>query len=160
EAALPADQVSLSFQGPPNERLDALLERQVPPGAMWGGPLYIAQALGFRKGLDATFMIGFLVGGTGTSPADIEKSPSAPRAWRAQMEIDLHPEAHKHYHLRAVPEKYRDQVDVRAFGTGERIVFLPYTQEVFASTQQWARSRNLFPDLPAALASYDEAVLA
>jgi hypothetical protein len=68
--------------------------------------------------------------------------------------------AYKHYHLRAVPEKYRDQVDVRAFGTGERIVFLPYTQEVFASTQQWARSRNLFPDLPAALASYDEAVLA
>jgi hypothetical protein len=59
-----------------------------------------------------------------------------------------------------VPEKYRDQVDVRGFGTGERIVFLPCTREVFASTRQWAQSRNLFPDLPSALASYDEAVLA
>jgi len=44
EAVLPADQVSLSFQGPPNERLDALLDRQVPAGTMWGVPLYIAEA--------------------------------------------------------------------------------------------------------------------
>jgi hypothetical protein len=29
------------------------------------------------------------------------------------MEIDLRPELCKHY-LRSVPEKYRDQVDVRA----------------------------------------------
>ncbi len=158
EAVLAPDQISLSFQGPPNERLDALLERQVPAATMFGVPLYIAEAFGFRKVLDATFMIGFLVSGTGVSQADIEKYLAALR--QAQMEIDLHPEAHKHYHLRAVPEKYRDQVDVRAFGTGERIVFLPYTREVFASTLQWTRSRNLFPTEPSSLASYDEAVLA
>ena len=29
---------------------------------------------------------------------------------RAQMEIDLRPELFKHYHLRSVPEKYRDRV--------------------------------------------------
>ena len=158
EAVLAPDQISLSFQGPPNERLDALLERQVPAATMFGVPLYIAEAFGFRKVLDATFMIGFLVSGTGVSKADIEKYLAALR--QAQMEIDLHPEAYKHYHLRAVPEKYRDQVDVRAFGTGERIVFLPYTREVFASTQQWTRSRNLFPAEPSSLASYDEAVMA
>ena len=158
EAVLTPDQISLSFQGPPNERLDALLTRQVPAATMFGVPLYIAEAFGFRKVLDATFMIGFLVSGSGVSKADIDKYLAALR--RAQVEIDLHPEAYKHYHLRAVPEKYRDQVDVRAFGTGERIVFLPYTREIFTSTRQWARSRNLFPDLPSALASYDEAVLA
>jgi hypothetical protein len=125
EAVLAPDQISLSFQGPPNERLDALLERQVPAATMFGVPLYIAEAFGFRKVLDATFMIGFLVSGTGVSKADIEKYLAALR--QAQMEIDLHPETYQHYHLRAVPEKYRDQVDVRAFGTGERIVFLPYT---------------------------------
>ena len=158
EAVLTPDQISLSFQGPPNERLDALLERQVPAATMFGVPLYIAEAFGFRKVLDATFMIGFLVSGSGVSGADIDKYLAALR--RAQVEIDLHPEAYKHYHLRAVPEKYRDQLDVRAFGTGERIVFLPYTREIFTSTRQWARSRNLFPDLPSDLASYDEAVLA
>jgi hypothetical protein len=28
EAVLPADQINLTFQGPPNERLDALLDGQ------------------------------------------------------------------------------------------------------------------------------------
>jgi hypothetical protein len=42
--------MTLSFQGPPNERLDALLNRQVPAATAWGVPLYIAEAFGFRKG--------------------------------------------------------------------------------------------------------------
>jgi hypothetical protein len=125
---------------------------------MWGVPLYIAEAFGFRKVVDATFMIGFLVTGTGVSKADIEKYLAALR--RAQMEIDLHPELYKHYHLRAVPEKYREQVDVRAFGTGERIVFLPYTREVFAATETWTQAHNLFSAQPLSPAGYDEAVLA
>ena len=58
-----------------------------------------------------------------------------------------------------MPEKYRDRVDVRAFGAGERIVFLPYTREVFAATQEWARERDLFPELPSSPASYEEAAL-
>ena len=64
-----------------------------------------------------------------------------------------------HYHQRAVPEKYRDQVDVRAVGPGERTVFLPYSKEVFAATQEWTQARQLFPDLSPALASYDQATL-
>jgi NitT/TauT family transport system substrate-binding protein len=63
EAVLPPDQIKLTFQGPPNERLDALLDRQVPAATMFGVPLYIAEAFGFRKVLDATFMIGFLLTG-------------------------------------------------------------------------------------------------
>src|SRR5215472_7146004 len=85
-----------------------------------------AEAFGFRKVIDATFMIGFLVTGRDVGKADVDKYLAALR--RAQMEIDLHPELYKHHHLRAVPEKYREQVDVRAFGTGERIVFLPLHQ--------------------------------
>jgi NitT/TauT family transport system substrate-binding protein len=156
EAVLPADEVKLTFQGPPNERLDALLDRQVPAATAWGVPLYIAEAFGFRKVLDATFMIGFLVTGIDASKADVEKYLGALR--RAQMEIDLRPELYKHYHLRAVPEKYRERVDVRAFGTGERIVFLPYTREVFAATQQWTEAHNLFSG-PAPSVGYDQAAL-
>jgi ABC-type nitrate/sulfonate/bicarbonate transport system substrate-binding protein len=157
EAVLLADQVKLTFQGPPNERLDALLERQVPAATMFGVPLYIAETFGFRKILDATFMIGFLVTGRDVSKADVEKYLAALR--RAQMDIDLRPELYKHHHLRAVPEKYREQVDVRAFGTGERIVFLPYTQEVFAATQDWTQAHNIFPHLSPSPVSYDEAAL-
>jgi NitT/TauT family transport system substrate-binding protein len=91
-------------------------------------------------------MIGFLVTGRDVSKADVQKYLAARR--RAQMEIDLHPELCKHHHLRAVPEKHREQVDVRAVGTGERIVFLPYTREVFAATQDWTQAHKIFPDLP------------
>lgn len=158
EAALPPEQVKLTFQGPPNERLDALLDRQVPAATMFGVPLYIAEAFGFRKVLDATFMIGFLVTGKDVSKADVDKYLAALR--RAQMAIDLHPERYKHHHLKSIPEKYRGKVDVRAFGMGERIVFLPYPREVFGETQHWVEAHNIFPELSATAADYDEAVLA
>ena len=157
ESVLAPGDLKLTFQGPPNERLDALLDRQVPAATAWGVPLYIAEAFGFRKVLDVTFMIGFLVTGRDTTKADVDKYLAALR--RAQMEIDLHPEAYKHYHLRSVPEKYREQVDVRTFGTGERVVFLPYTREVFAQTRQWIDAHQLFDGAAAAQADYDEAVI-
>ena len=117
-----------------------------PPAAVWGVPLYIAEAFGFRKVIDATFMIGFLVSGTGAAKADVDKYLAALR--RAQMDIDMHPEQHKHYHLRSVPEKYRDLVDVRSFGTGERIVFLPYTREAFTEDAAVDRGRTSSSTVP------------
>jgi hypothetical protein len=111
-------------------------------------------------------MIGFLVTGSDASKADVDKYLAALR--RAQMEIDLHPELYKHYHLRSVPEKYREQVDVRAFGTGERIAFLPYTREVFEQTRQWTEAHQFFAGATAPAgtapagtgpAGYDDAVI-
>jgi NitT/TauT family transport system substrate-binding protein len=157
ESVLAPGELKLSFEGPPNERLDMLLERRVPAAVAWGVPLYIAEALGFRKVIDATFMIGFLVTGSEATREDVDKYLAALK--RAQLDIDLHPEQYKHYHLRAVPEKYREQVDVRSFGTGERIVFLPYTREVFTETQQWIESHQFF-DGGTAQAGYDEVVMA
>src|SRR6201987_622667 len=155
EPVLAPGERKLTFQGPPNERLDALLERQVPAATAWGVPLYVAEAFGFRKVVDATFMIGFLVTGSQATKANIDRYLAALR--RAQMEIDLRPELYKHYHLRSVPEKYRDQVDVRAFGTGERIVFLEYTMEKFEATRQWTQPHDLFSGPPSA--GYDQAAL-
>ena len=103
-------------------------------------------------------MIGFLVTGRDVSQTDVGKYLAALR--RTQMEIDLRPELYKHHHLRAVPQKYRDQVNVRAFGTGECIVFLPYTREFFAATRDWTEAHEIFPRLPGSPAGYDEAVLA
>jgi NitT/TauT family transport system substrate-binding protein len=157
EAVLAPGDIKLTFQGPPDERLDALLDRQVPAGAMWGVPRYIAEAFGFRTVLDATFMIGFLVTGDDVDQSDVDKYLAALRL--AQMAIDLHPERYKHHHLRAVPEKYRDRVDVRAFGTGERIVFLPYTREAFDDTRRWTQTNGLFPRADVVSVSYDEVTI-
>lgn len=156
EAVLPAEQVRLSFQGPPNERLDALLERRVPAATMWGVPLYIAEAFGFRKVLDATFMIAFMADPSGTDPSDVDKYLAGLR--RAQMEIDLHLERYAHHHLKAVPDKYRGQVDVRTFGPGERIVFLPYTADASDAARTWVQARRIL-DPAAGAANYSDAIL-
>jgi hypothetical protein len=37
-------------------------------------------------------------------------------------------------------------IDVRLFGTGERMVFLPYTDTAFKQTRDWMKKRNLFAE--------------
>ncbi len=131
------------------------MQRGFQDATVRGVPLYVVEAFGFRIVVDATLMIGFLVTGSDATKADVDKYLAALR--RAQMDIDMHPEQFKHYHLRSVPEKYRDQVDVRAFGTGERIVFLEYTRENFEATRQWTQAHDLFSGPPSA--GYDQAAL-
>jgi NitT/TauT family transport system substrate-binding protein len=50
-------------------------------------------------------------------------------------------------------------VDVRRFGPGERIVFEPYTREMFEHTHTWMRAHALFDPAAAARPHYEEAVL-
>jgi len=77
---------------------------------------------------------------------------------RAQMDLDFEPEKYKHFYNNEIPERYKGKLDVRLFSTGERIVFLPYTEEIFKKTQAWMQERQIFAD-PAELGvSYAEAV--
>jgi NitT/TauT family transport system substrate-binding protein len=86
-------------------------------------------------------MAGFMFGPE-TDPDDVEKYFNALK--RAQMELDLEPEPYKHHYLREIPDRFHDLVDVRRFGPGERIVFLPYTADSYGRAQQWMRERDLF----------------
>ena len=63
---------------------------------------------------------------------------------RAQKDIDLEPEQFKHYFLNELPEQYHELFDPRLAGTGERVVFQPYTQEIFERTYRWVIERGLF----------------
>lgn len=157
EAVLDPSAINLSFEGSPATRLDSVLDRQIPAATVFGVQLYIAEAMGFRKVLDTTFMIAFLANSFDADPADVEKYFNGLK--RAQMEIDLHAERYKHYHLKSVPAKYQDKVDVRQFGPGERIVFLPYTGDTYETTQEWIQERKIFGD-PTGVRSYDAVVLA
>jgi len=157
EAVLSADDIHLSFEGSPATRLDSVLERSIPAATVFGVQLYIAEAFGFRKVLDTSFMIAFLANSFDADPADIEKYFNGLK--RAQMEIDLHPERYKHYHLKSVPEKYQDKVDVRQFGPGERIVFLPYTGDTYESTQEWIGERQIFGVPTSATTEYNSVIL-
>lgn len=141
EAFLDPGDIKLKFIGVPWTRVDAALERRLPAVNVWGGQRYVLEQQGFRKVADTTFMITFMFP-TGANEDDIERYVRALR--RAQMDIDLQPERYKHYFLNEIPERFHQIIDVRLFGPGERVVFLPYTKEMFDETQQWMHARKLF----------------
>ncbi len=142
EAFLEPGAIKLRFVGMPYDRVDTLLNGEVSAAAIWNAPSYIVEQLGYRKIVDTTFMAGFMFGSE-TDVNDVERYFKALR--RAQMELDLHSEKYKHYYAKEIPARYTDLVDVRAFGPGERIVFLPYTEEMYDRSQTWMQERQLFP---------------
>src|SRR5919197_2223166 len=128
EALLPRGQIRLGFRGLLLDRLALLLDGQAKAASLFGAPVYVAEQIGFRKIVDTTFMIGFLITGD-ADDEDVKKYFAA--LLRAQRDIDLEPERYKHYFLNELPERYHALVDVRTFGTGERVVGEPYTAEMF-----------------------------
>lgn len=141
ESFLQPDEIKLRFVGMPWDRVDALLQRTVAAANVWSTALYLLDQQGFRRVADTTFMIGFLFDHE-TDPGDVEKYFRGLK--RAQAELDLQPERYKHHHVDGIPAHLRHVVDVRGFGTGERIVFLPYTREMYEHSQRWMHERGLF----------------
>jgi NitT/TauT family transport system substrate-binding protein len=134
------DDVTLSYNGLPNDRARLLVRGEVGAANLFGAQFYIAEQLGFRKLVDTTFMVGFLISDT----ADQEDTAKYFQALElAQRDIDLEQERYKRYWTRELPDDLADLVDVRRFGPGERIVFEPYTREMYETTQQWMRGRGL-----------------
>ena len=145
EPLLPRGQVKLKFVGSIWARVDVAVARDVPATSVWGLTFQVLEQLGFRKVVDTSFMIGFMFPNH-VDPGAIEKYMNALK--RAQMDLDIAPEKYKHYYLNEIPERYRSMVDVRRFSTGERIVFLPYTQATYERTQAWLHDRELFDEKP------------
>jgi NitT/TauT family transport system substrate-binding protein len=102
-------------------------------------------------------MMGFLVSAD-AEPGDLERYYRALR--RAQAELDLEPERYKRHWLAEMPDDLSEAADVRRFGTGERIVFEPYTREMFERTHRWMERWQLIDAPPAERASYEQAILA
>jgi NitT/TauT family transport system substrate-binding protein len=157
EAFLQPEQLRLKFIGRPNDRVAQLLERKVEAANVFGMQSYIVEQQGFRKVVDTTFMIGFLITGD-ASLDDVDKYFRALR--RAQRDIDVSHQQYTHYYLREMADEFKPLVDVRAFGPGERIVFEPYTREVYEQTHRWMRALELFPEGQLAEANFSAAVLA
>jgi hypothetical protein len=148
EPFLTREQIKLKFVGSVWARVDVGVHRDIAATSVWGLTFQVLEQLGFRKIVDTSFMIGFMFP-AGVDPADVEKYMRAMK--RAQMDLDFEPEKYKRYYLNEIPDRYKSRVDVRRFSTGERIVFLPYTEEVYAKTQAWLHERDLFEERPPVL---------
>lgn len=157
EAFLRPDEINLKFIGSPNDRVAQLLDHRIESANVFGLQSYIVEQQGFRKVVDASFMIGFLISNDDVDIADVEKYFNALR--RAQRDIDVEHQQFTHYYLREMADEFKPLVDVRAFGPGERIVFEPYTREVYEQTHRWMKKLELFPEAQLATADYGAAVL-
>jgi hypothetical protein len=90
-------------------------------------------------------------------PEDVKKYFRALRF--AQRDIDLHPERFTHYYKKEFPQRFLPQMDTRRWGPGERIVFEPYTQEVYEESFQWIAERDIFEEGGMGSCAYDQAVV-
>jgi hypothetical protein len=156
EQYMPADKINLSFNdGMLFKRMELLIDGKAPASALFSGPYYFAEQLGFRKIIDTTFMIASMIHGD-PDPEDLRKFFRALK--RSQRDIDLRPDLYTHYYKNEFPVRYHDMMDTRRWGPGERIVFEPYTKEVFDETFQWIAEHGIFADSHMGTGRYDQVV--
>jgi hypothetical protein len=156
ESVLAPEQINVVFGGPPDERLAAMIERRAQAATVFGVQYYVLEQLGFRKVLDTTFVITGMIA-KGADLDDVRRYYRALR--RAQRDIDFAHQRYLHYYLRELPERFHPLVDVRAFGPGERLVFEPYTKDVYERTHAWVEERALFDPDQVGRGAFEAAVL-
>lgn len=157
EQYLSRDKIHLSFNdGMLFKRLELLIDGKVPAAALFSGPYYFAEQLGFRKIIDTTFMIATMITGQ-PNPDDIDKYFRALR--RAQRDIDLRPELYTHYYRNEFPERWHAMMDTRRWGPGERIVFETYSREVYNQSFEWIARREIFAEGGMGAGDYDKATV-
>ena len=156
EPILHREQIKLHFGGMIFQRLELLVDHEVPVATLFGGCGYFAEQLGFRKILDCTFMTAAIV----RNDADEEDVEKYFRALKhAQDDIDFHHQKYTHYYKKEFPARFHDVMDTRIFGPGERIVFAPYTKEMYEKTQKWVESWDIFEEGLKDRKGYEESVV-
>jgi hypothetical protein len=141
---LAADQIKLSFaDGLLFRRMEKLYDREIPAASLFSGAYYFMEQLGFRKIVDTSFMMATMI----DEQADMEQVKQYFAALRrAQSDIDLHTHRYTHYYRKEFPTRFHPLMDTRLFGPGERIVFEPYTREMYEGAQQWVMERGIFDE--------------
>jgi hypothetical protein len=157
EQYIPPDKIRLSFEeGMLFRRMEAFFDGKSQAAALFSGPYYFAEQLGFRKIIDTTFMIAAMVNGN-PRLEDVRKYFYALR--RAQRDIDLRPERYTHYYKNEFPERYHNAMDTRRWGPGERIVFEPYSKDVFEQSFEWITKHGIFEAFEMGSGNYEQAVI-
>ena len=157
EQYMPAGDISLTFEdGMLFRRMELLLEGKSAAAALFNGPYYLAEQFGFRKVIDTTFMIASMINGD-PDPDDIKRYFRALR--KAQRDIDLRPELYTHYYKNEFPDRFHAAMDTRRWGPGERIVFEPYSREVFEQSFDWIEKHGIFPRGQMGSGDYDKATV-
>jgi hypothetical protein len=136
EQYLPRDQINLTFEdGMLFRRLELLIDGKSRAAALFSGPYYLAEQLGFRKVIDTTFMIAAMINGS-PDPEDVRR-----------------------YFKNEFPERWHAMMDTRRWGPGERIVFEPYSRQAFEQSFDWIARHEIFADGRMGSGDYDTATV-
>ena len=155
EQYLRPDEIQLSFaDGILFGRMEKLIDRKVPAAAVFSGPYYFLEQLGFRKIIDTTFMMASMLNGE-PDAEDVRRYFRALR--KAQRDIDLRPELYTRHYRNEFPQRFHGEIDTRRWGPGERIVFEPYTKEVFDDSFRWIREHKIFEPDAMGAGKYEDA---
>ncbi|MGH6766431.1 MAG: ABC transporter substrate-binding protein [Bradyrhizobium sp.] len=157
EQYMPAGDIDLTFEdGMLFRRMELLFEGKSAAAALFNGPYYFAEQLGFRKVIDTTFMIASMINGT-PDPDDIRRYFRALKL--AQRDIDLRPELYTHYYRNEFPDRFHAAMDPKRWGPGERIVFEPYSREVYQQSFDWIERHGIFAEGRMGTGNYDQATI-
>lgn len=157
EQYMPAGQINLTFEdGMLFRRMELLFEGKSLAAALFNGPYYFAEQLGFRKVIDTTFMIASMINGA-PDPDDIRRYFRGLR--QAQRDIDLRPELYTHYYRNEFPDRFHAAMDPKRWGPGERIVFEPYSREAYQQSFDWIERHGIFAEGRMGAGNYDQATV-
>jgi hypothetical protein len=157
EQYMPLADINLSFtDGLLFRRMEKLIDGEVPAVSLFSGPYYFAEQLGFRKVIDTTFMMASMITGH-PDPEDVRRYFAALR--RAQRDIDLRPELYTRHYRNEFPERFLAVIDTRRWGPGERLVFEPYSKDVFEQAFKWIVEREIFTADQMGAGCYENAIL-
>src|SRR5882757_702967 len=114
EQYMPIADINLVFaNGLLFSRMADLIDAKAPAVAVFSGPYYFLEQLGYRKVIDTTFMMASHITGN-PEPSDVRKYFAALR--KAQRDIDLRPEKYTHYYKNEFPARFHDAMDTRRWG--------------------------------------------
>ena len=137
---LPKEHIKVVHTGGPGQRLLALLDEEVEVANLLDPEIPIAEAKGLYKLAQGEFIVTFWV-----SPAISQGTLGKFFGALKRAEEALEQNTGKYLRLweRNVPPTLEGDYDYTTFGRGEKLVFEPYSQEMFEDAMQFAEAWGL-----------------
>ena len=137
---LPKEHIKVVHTGGPGQRLLALLDGEVEAASLLDPEIPIAEAKGLRKLAQGEFLVTFWV-----SPMIGQEilSKFFRALKRSEEALEQNPSQYLHLWERNIPPALEGDYDYARFGRGEKLIFEPYSQEMFEDAMQFAQAWGL-----------------
>jgi NitT/TauT family transport system substrate-binding protein len=137
---LPKEHIEIVHTGGPGQRLLALLDGEVEAANLLDPEIPIAEVKGLRKLAQGEFLITFWV-----SPTIRQETLGKFFGALKRAEEALERDTSKYLYLweQNVPPALQGEYDHTKFGRGEKLIFEPYSHEMFEDAMQFAQRWGL-----------------